>query len=137
MIVIAVDFTHYYLPDAIQIPLAMLGVLYGMLVYTEPLEPLCGALLFAAMGFGLRFLGYAFKKGEALGWGDIKFFAIAGLFLGLDPVKATAFLLCSGIIGIFTALLWKHLSKGHIFPFAPALAIALLSVVLFSGYNNY
>jgi prepilin signal peptidase PulO-like enzyme (type II secretory pathway) len=136
VILIAVDLKHYYIPDPIQVTLCILGIGYGVIAYDTFLEPLYGAIIFAAMGFALRLLGYALKKTESLGWGDVKFFGVAGLFLGLDMTKTTLFFLLSGIMGIITALLWKRLGKGDLFPFGPALASALFIILLIPEINN-
>lgn len=130
IILIAVDLEHSYLPDPVQFSLALLGIAYGFFAYPSMLEPILGSVLYALLGLGLRALGYAIKKTEALGWGDVKFFGISGLFLGFDPAKAAVFFLCSGFVGLITAFIWKKSGKGRFFPFGPALATALMTVLL-------
>lgn len=133
VILVAVDLEHTYLPDSVQIILAVLGGGYGFFIYPEWIQPLLGCVCYALLGWGLRWFGFMLKKTEALGWGDVKFFAVAGLFLGLNPAHAALFFLCSGLAGMLTALIWKLRGKGALFPFGPALAVALMVTLLLAG----
>lgn len=136
VILIAIDLEHYYLPDTVQIPLAILALAYSLTATSNFTISLLGGLAYFALGYGLRLLGYALKKMEAFGWGDIKFFGIVGIFLGLNPLKAAIFFFCAGVIGIITALIWKKLDKGEVFPFGPSLALSLMGTLLFAS-NEY
>ena len=73
-------------------------------------------------------------KKDGLGMGDVKFFAVAGLYL--TPESASAFFLLSGLIGILTAIVWRLLKKGEVFPFGPSLAIALYIIIVFPKAVN-
>lgn len=131
---IAIDLKYYYLPDTVQLFLLMLGIAYACIMFPTPIYPFLGMALYGSVGILLRVIGYILKKTEALGWGDVKFFAIIGVFLGTNPTYMALFFLTSGIIGIVTALLWKHAGRGHLFPFGPALAAAFLAVLLFGKH---
>jgi leader peptidase (prepilin peptidase)/N-methyltransferase len=67
---------------------------------------------------------------SALGFGDVKFFMVAGLGLGLSGLPY--YLIISGGAGITIALLWKYLDKGRIFPFGPALIFAFYVLMVFT-----
>lgn len=129
LIVIIIDFEHYIIPDSIHLFLLPLGVLYHIVHETPWDEPVVGALLGGLVGAGLHY-GYRwyFKK-EGLGFGDVKFLVVVGLWLGFTPMPP--FLFFSGLIGVATGLAWRLLGRGPRFPFGPALAIALLVCLIF------
>ncbi len=130
MIMIVVDLEHYLLPDVIQLILAALGIAYNFV--TNEVEMvnvfaggLLGLLIGAALAQGYRFI----KKQDGLGMGDVKFLGVAGLWLGSFMLPAFAFY--SGMLGIVLALLWRAAGRGKIFPFGPALAVALWALAVF------
>ena len=88
----------------------------------------------AAFGVGASlFLRWAFSRlrgVDALGLGDVKFFGLAGLYLGLSGFGH--FLAIGGVIGIVSGLAWRAAGRGPTFPFAPALS-ATLAAILFFG----
>lgn len=134
IIMIVTDFEEYIIPDEIQISLAILGVLFSyykgyslMQIILMPILLLSMALL---LKYGFKFL----MKKDGLGMGDVKFFAVAGLYL--TPESASAFFLLSGLIGILTAIVWRLLKKGEVFPFGPSLAIALYIIIVFPKAVN-
>jgi prepilin signal peptidase PulO-like enzyme (type II secretory pathway) len=68
-------------------------------------------------------------RNEALGMGDIKFFAVAGLWLGFWSFPV--FLILSGVFGVSVGLTFKIWKREVLFPFGPALVLSLLFCVLF------
>ena len=70
-------------------------------------------------------------KKDALGWGDIKFLPVAGLWLGLANLPL--YFVMSGLIGIITGIVWRVAFKKVEYPFGPALAIAMYLLVIFPG----
>lgn len=88
----ALDAEHYWLPDALTLPLAGLGLAAGALgVPPAPLDRLLatctGYLAFRLIGFG-----YARLRGRrGLGGGDAKLFAAIGATLGLRALPAVLF----------------------------------------------
>ena len=129
LILIIVDFEHYIIPDQIHLFLLPLGVTYHFVQETSWVEVAAGAFTGAVIGAGLHY-GYRWRfKKEGLGFGDVKFLVVVGLWLGFTPMPP--FLFFSGIIGILTGLAWRALGRGPRFPFGPALAISLLICILF------
>lgn len=119
-----IDLEHRILPDKLQFILAALvgGLVFLSGVETLAWHALAGGVLFL-FGAGLHY-GYPLIRGrEGLGWGDVKFFAVSGLLLGFAPLPL--FLFLSGIGGIVTGVLWKCYRKDPLFPFGPALCVAL------------
>ena len=90
----------------------------------------------SAIGYGIFafMLGWitsiALKK-EALGMGDVKFFAAAGLWLG--PLYLADFCLLSGIMGIVFGIAWRVIMKNPLFPFGPALILSFFTLLLIDG----
>jgi prepilin signal peptidase PulO-like enzyme (type II secretory pathway) len=91
------------------------------------------------MGMALGLLlhhGYRFlRKREGLGYGDVKFFSVAGLWL--TPFPMVIFLFLAGVFGVVFGLLWRVLGKGEYFPFGPALAVSLAVCVLWPAAGSW
>lgn len=128
LILIITDLDHYLIPDSIQLTLAIIGCAYGWLM-NVPWQTILIAVIFGGgLGLALHF-GYKWiRHKDGLGWGDVKFLAISGLFIPLEFFAL--FLLMSGILGIMTGIAWKIAKKSSVFPFGPALAIALFITVI-------
>lgn len=128
IIMIVVDFTHYIIPDSINLLLFVCGVIYslGKGVIMSALVTSAGMVIFALL---LRAGMSKWKNQEALGLGDVKFFAVIGIFLPFSAI--TAFLLISGVLGIISSLFWRRLTGNEIFPFGPALAVSLWLCLIF------
>ncbi|HEU5046990.1 MAG TPA: prepilin peptidase [Rickettsiales bacterium] len=132
-ILIVTDLEHYIIPDGVQIALLLTGLAYrfynGGSNETLVSDLVVGIVSGLAIGLALHY-GYLYlRKKDALGFGDVKFLAVAGCWLPLTAF--VPFLFFSGLIGIFTGLLWRLAGRGAIFPFGPALAVSLFINVLF------
>ncbi len=128
MILIVTDFTHTIIPDSIQVAMILLGLSYQLYTQDINAQILLGPLAGVLAGLILRWAFTVWKGHEALGLGDVKFLATVGLFL--SPKLIITFLFLAGMIGIVTALVWRVLGKGIMFPFGPALAVALFICLL-------
>ena len=130
LILIVVDFEWYIIPDEIQMALLLLGVAYHAASHSDGSAVAGSAFLGLVIGLALRF-GYALiMKREGLGWGDVKFLPIAGLWIAA-VAQWPSFLFFAGVLGILTALVWRALGRGAHFPFGPALALSLMLHVLY------
>jgi prepilin signal peptidase PulO-like enzyme (type II secretory pathway) len=129
LIMIVVDFEHYLIPDAVHVALLPLALWWRWLTDGDWAD----AALGFALGAGIALLlhhGYRRLRGkEGLGFGDVKFFAVAGAWLGVAGM--VPFFFFAGMFGVGTALLWRMLKRGKLFPFGPALAAALWMCVVF------
>lgn len=132
----AVDLEIGIIPDTILVILAPLGVIYFFTVgagTAGALDDILLSIIGGAFAGGLAFaVHYGFKRlrgHEGLGLGDVKFFAVAGLWLG--PFGLPAFMIVSGVSGIAFALLWRRLGGGREFPFGPSLALGLFLCLQF------
>jgi prepilin signal peptidase PulO-like enzyme (type II secretory pathway) len=129
MVAIAlVDLQFGIIPDGLNMLLALDGAWWvwksGGDFYLA--LAVSGALL--AVGLFCA-LGYSRWRGrEMLGIGDVKFFAVAGLWLPFD--QAPWFLVLAGIFGVALSFAWRRAGGGKEFPFAPALCLSLIICLL-------
>ncbi|MEI6730795.1 MAG: prepilin peptidase [Pseudomonadota bacterium] len=129
LILIVTDLEHYIIPDSIQIALLITGLSYRIHSGSELSDIFITSIFGLSIGLLLHY-GYLYlRKKDALGLGDVKFLAVAGIWLSFTSF--VPFLFIAGVIGTLTGLLWRVLKRGEAFPFAPALAISLLINVLF------
>ena len=142
--IVAIDFEFKIIPDGLN--LAMLAAGIGMLAANAFQSPdaigfitqrggegLGAAILYVAVSLALRQGIMIWRKKDALGWGDVKFFAVAGFWLGLNPDSAAYLMLVAGVIGIFLAVIWQKIKKEAEFPFGPALLLAFAAMLLWQG----
>jgi prepilin signal peptidase PulO-like enzyme (type II secretory pathway) len=124
-----IDYQHRIIPDELQLSIAMTGIIYHGVLGTHIAEPLAGMLLGLALGLllhhGFRWL----RHKEGLGFGDVKFMAVSGLWLGTMPL--IPYLFYAGWLGILSALLWRLVNPDPRFPFGPALAMSLTLLVVY------
>ncbi len=155
LLISAIDFRHYLIPDELNLSLLALGAaIVGLKLkiaaailpfhssflghYALVLSPfqniLLNHILGAVAGFGFFALIITLTKGRAMGWGDAKLGFAAGLVVGW-PETAVALVLAfilGGIFGFGLILTNKKHLKDKI-PFAPFIILGLTLSVL-AGY---
>ncbi len=128
-----IDLETGIIPDRILVILAPLGVIYGFVEGSQRLDDVFVSIIGGGFAGGVAYAvhyGYRRLRGrEGLGLGDVKFFAVAGLWLG--PFGLPAFMIVSGVLGVAFALLWRRLGGGREFPFGPSLSLGLFLCLLF------
>jgi len=127
---LAIDLKHFILPDALVGALAVLSIAFHG---TNIIDFLAPGLAFA---FLLWLLGWVMEKAlkkEALGFGDVKFFGVAGFWLGFAPLAPLC--LMAGVLGVVMGLVWRVVFKSEIFPFGPALIVSFYACLLLQGLN--
>lgn len=127
---LVIDLDHMILPDQLQIILFVLGLafIYTLGGFDAMPGALAGALIYGGLAFLLAQGGALILKRDALGMGDVKFFAVAGLWLGWPLLPA--FLMIAGLAGVTLGLVWKFVVKSPRFPFGPALIFSLFILLL-------
>ncbi len=123
-----IDIDTFRLPDVLVILVAAVGVI-NALVTKEPV--IWQSLLGAVIAGGVFFLiSYFYAKG--MGFGDVKFVAALGLYLGAPEILAAIFFasLLGAISGGLSLLVNKKSLKDPI-PFGPFLAAGALIMFLF------
>lgn len=134
LVMIVADLEHYIIPDEVHWALIPLALAYHYVIGTAWGDVLGGFLLGGGIGLALHY-GYRYlRKKDGLGFGDVKFLAVAGLWLGVYPM--VPFLFFSGVLGVGFGLIWRALGKGPIFPFGPALAVSLFLCTGFPEIPN-
>jgi len=130
--ILMIDWEHMIIPDDLNVALVILGLAYVVLPGGGNWQThlIAGVLLPAI--FWLAALGLKYwKKREAIGLGDIKFLAGAGLFIGLANIPA--YLVASGVLGLVCALYGRLKGQNGAFPFGPALVISLILHLFLTG----
>jgi leader peptidase (prepilin peptidase)/N-methyltransferase len=127
---VVTDLEHYLLLDECQIALALFGLLYSWGTGADPALTFVAVLAGGVGSSGIKYLFLAVTGRDGLGWGDVKLFAVAGLWLG----HASGFIplmVLSGFFGMGMSLLWRLAGRGKIFPFGPAILAALFCLIFF------
>jgi leader peptidase (prepilin peptidase)/N-methyltransferase len=126
-----IDLRTGYLPDPLQIALAVTGlgvVLVGSPIHLSLTLAIVGALVNGGVFWGLRWLVSRLKGREAMGFGDVKLVAAGGLWVGpfalpyIMGAGGVLTLIGAGIAGLMTG---KALWKGEM-PLGPGLAAGIL-----------
>jgi leader peptidase (prepilin peptidase) / N-methyltransferase len=131
-----IDVFFGVIPDQLNIALGALGLAW---LFSEGGELTVGLTIAGIMliiGLALA-VGYSkLRKKDMMGFGDVKFFAAAGLWL--QPEVLPWFLVASGVIGAVGGIIWQRAGGGEQSPFAPALVLAftgcLIYQVITAGY---
>ncbi len=131
---IVTDLEHYLLLDECQIALALFGLLYAWAMDFSWINLAIAALVGGLGSAFIQKIFLALTGRDGLGWGDVKLFAVAGIWLG----QASGFIplmVLSGFLGMGMSLLWRLAGRGKVFPFGPAILAALFWLVFFPDAN--
>ncbi len=140
MALFLIDLEHFILPNLLVLNVFLIGVaklMYqvfyaGMLdLKMTAIEYGGGAIIYAALVFILGLVVSKVMKKDALGFGDVKFFGVAGLWLGLSSLSW--FLLLSGGFAVIFAVIWRKAKGEEVFPFGPALILSFYTLVISAG----
>lgn len=134
-----IDWQQMILPNVLVLNLFILGLIRILfyvvympsfsIVHAAPY--LIGALVYAGTSWFIGFTMTKVLKRDSLGFGDVKFFAVSGLWLGLSWLPY--FMMISGGLAIAFSLAWRQLFGKDVFPFGPALITTFYSILLFQG----
>ena len=129
----AIDFETGYLPDALTLPLLVIGLAANSVGFFATIS---AALIGAVAGYlSFRLIGAAFhllRGAEGLGQGDAKLLAAIGAWLGWMALAPTVFI--ATMIALLGALMMRFggqsIRADTEIRFGPALALAAVSVLL-------
>jgi len=128
-----VDLECYTIPDGCL--LIAVGAWIAALPFLWPGWAEIGRSVLAALlfGGGILLLSIVMDKvlgKESLGGGDVKLFAVVGLYLGITGTLFTVLLSC--VLGLLFALvLARQGKKGQAIPFGPSISLAAAIMLLF------
>ena len=125
-----IDLDTMELPGILLLLAAILWAVFLPLQEDVLHTALQGVLGAGALGIGLLLITLLLDKllkRESMGGGDIKLFAVLGLYLG--PVQGLLLVLLSCILGLVFGL--RPAVRGKPFPFGPSIAAAAVPVLLF------
>lgn len=125
-IIVLVDLEWRIIPDRVLLCLLPL-VLVLRWQDGDWLDGLAGGLAGLAATWLVAEFFRRWRGRDGLGLGDVKFFALAGLAVGLSGLGA--YLLVTSLLGILFGLAWRASGRQAAFPLAPALASGLLLIL--------
>lgn len=137
---IDIDLRYKIIPDGLNLTVFLTGLMVLCINAAMAASPIsfiiekggaaaAGALLYGLGSLTVRQVALLVMKREAMGLGDIKFFAAAGFWMGLDADKASLFMVVSGISGTAMAIIWKRYRGEAEFPFGPALIVGFIATL--------
>lgn len=137
---LVIDLEKMILPNALVFIVGAIGFFY--MIYTSffvtslsqklyLVDHVIGFFLYGGVSWFLGWFMSKLLKKDALGFGDVKFFAAAGIWLGVSSLSVFCFF--AGIFGVIMALIWQVFFKKRTFPFGPALITSLYLLILFEG----
>lgn len=135
LVMVVADLETQLIPDEIHLFLIPLGISYHFVMNGSASDIMLSTLIAGSIGLFLHY-GYYWLRGfHGLGFGDVKFLFVAGLWLG-TVAPLPAFVFYSGVIGVVFGVAWRVLFKQERFPFGPALAISLCLLVIWPQTSN-
>jgi len=133
IVISVIDINYKIIPDSLSLTLLWTGILISLFFSSstfstfpiDPLSSIFGAILGYLILWGIFHIYLLVSHKEGFGYGDFKFLAALGAWLGWKLIPFILFL--SSILGITFGLLLilkKEIKKDDPIPFAPFLAIS-------------
>lgn len=131
VVVSAIDFDHYILPDVFTLSGILIG-LFGAALNPDRLfmDSLLGVLLGGGLLWGVAFFYFLWRKQEGMGGGDIKLLAWIGAVLGWQAIPFV--ILFASLVGTFVGLSLIVSQKNSLkstLPFGPYLSLGAVAYV--------
>ncbi len=131
-----IDQEQAFLPDALLLALAGLGVLQaafdlGGLSWGDRA---LGALAGGGLAVALRWIWLRWRGVEALGLGDVKLLAIAGLWVGIDDLPVMIAIGAGATLAATIAR--KGFDRSHQAPLGPGMLAAFLGVLFWRSLQG-
>lgn len=124
-----IDLKHYILPNKLVLTFFLLGFLMQFYLGQLTLMTLFDVLLYTLLAWCIGAVFKVVLKKEALGFGDVKFYGAAGVWLG--GMILPAFMVLSGILGVLHGVIMRFIFRQPIFPFGPSLIVSLILCYIF------
>lgn len=138
LIITFIDLDHYIIPDGLLIIGSIASLIVNTLGYGITLkESLLGGLICGGGTLAVIYLIELLIKKEVMGGGDIKLFAMLGLFLGIKLGALTILLsiYVGAIYGIATIVYSKikKIEYNSMIPYGPFISVAAFIVLLYGN----
>jgi leader peptidase (prepilin peptidase)/N-methyltransferase len=126
-----IDIQHKLLPNALNIYLAILFAIFGLMKYSIGHVIFGGAIgLLFPLAFTYAF--YLIRGKIGLGGGDIKLWGALGLYLGIKGIVFNIFFSC--FLGSLVGIVWiasRKMDKNQAIPFGPFILIVSFVQIYF------
>ena len=126
------DLEDMIIPDGCHIAAILIWLAALPFLSVSLKDVLLNILAAIVFGGGLLVISLAMDKilgRDTLGGGDIKLFAVVGLYLGFAGTLFTVMFSC--IIGLLLHAVLKNKGEGRVFPFGPSIAISAAFMLLY------
>lgn len=138
IIITFIDIDHYIIPDGLVIIGSIFAIIFNLLFGIISIkESILGAVICGGGVLALVYLIEFIVKKEVMGGGDIKLFAMLGLFLGAQNSLLVALLsvYVGAIYGIGSIIYNKVKNKEYnsMIPYGPFISVASLMVILWGS----
>ena len=136
IIITFIDIDHYIIPDGLLILGSVFAIAFNLIFKIITIkESLIGAIICGGGVLALIYLIEFIVKKEVMGGGDIKLFAMIGLFLGVRNSLLTALIsvYVGAIFGIIS-IIYSKIKKSEfnsMIPYGPFISIATFIVMLY------
>jgi len=125
-----IDLDHQLIPDIVSLGGLGLGLIASIFFLDiHFLDSLLGAVVGGVTLYLVGVVGQAIFKKEAMGFGDVKYLAMLGAFLGWQ--KALLIFFMAPFFGVAVGLIAKIKYKVDTIPYGPYLSLAAVVVILF------
>jgi len=126
-----IDLEKMILPNQLVIIVFCIGLLrlFFLFPISDYVHYILSAFFYGAVIWGLALMTQYILKKEALGFGDVKFFVVSGLWLGFSLLPY--FMILSGVLAVAFSLFWSKSGGGSVFPFGPSLIMSFYLLLLF------
>lgn len=134
-----IDYKKNIIPNRLLLTMFEIGIvltfIYGISNINSSMDMLLGALLGAGIFGILTFLGRMVSGDEAMGMGDVKMFAVLGLYLGSSNILLVSIIsfIIASIYAIIMIIAKKKKLKDYL-PFGPFVLISCL-MIIFVPFN--
>lgn len=129
----SIDFSHRLLPDMLTLSLLWIGLIFNLNGLFVPIDQAVIGAIIGYLSFWLIYqIHHAITAKEGMGYGDFKFFAAIGAWVGWQALPVVAFF--ASLTGLLYAgfLFLSRKQNFRLIPFGPFLAIGGAIVLLFS-----
>ena len=133
-----IDIRRGIIPNELNLSIAVLGLLKAVLAggAMAGIEAGCAAAAVGTIFWLLRRLYFSLRKAQGLGLGDVKFLAVATLWIGIGGIPTL--LLIATLTALAAAgslqLTGRDMTRQTSLPFGPFLALSLLLAVILQQF---